>query len=177
VGEFAVTAVGRDRPGIVAAISGVLFELGGNVEDSRMSILRGHFAVMLIVELGDEAARDRLESELEGVRDQLGLEAISVSEVETLSGIPDSGPSHVLTVYGSDRPGIVHRITSLLAERDVNVTDLSTQVAGGAEPIYVMMIEIAIGDVAEEELREALEGAAAELEVDVSLRPLEGEAL
>jgi glycine cleavage system transcriptional repressor len=177
VSEFAVTAVGRDRPGIVAAISEVLFELGGNVEDSRMSILRGHFAVMLIVELGDEAARDRLESELGRVRDQLGLEAISVSEVETLSGVPDSGPGHVLTVYGSDRPGIVHRITSLLAERDVNVTDLSTLLAGGDEPIYVMMIEIAIGDVAEEELRAALEAAAAELEVDVSLRPLEGEAL
>jgi glycine cleavage system transcriptional repressor len=177
VSEFAVTAVGRDRPGIVAAISGVLFELGGNVEDSRMSILRGHFAVMLIVELGDEAARARLESELGRVRDQLGLEAISVSEVETLSGVLDSGPSHVLTVYGSDRPGIVHRITSLLAERDVNVTDLSTLLAGGDEPIYVMMIEIAIGDVAEEELRAALEAAAGELEVDVSLRPLEGEAL
>lgn len=175
--EFAVTAIGRDRPGIVAAISEVLFQLGGNVEDSRMSILRGHFAVMLIVELGDEAARGKLESGLERVRDSLGLEAISVSEVETLPGVPDAGPTHVLTVYGADRPGIVHTITSLLAERGVNVTDLSTQVTGGSEPVYVMVIEVAIGDVAEEELRRALEAAAAELEVDVSLRPLEGEAL
>jgi glycine cleavage system transcriptional repressor len=177
VSEFAVTAIGRDRPGIVAAISGILFELGGNVEDSRMSILRGHFAVMLIVELGDDAARGRLESGLEEVRARLGLEAISVSEVETLRGAPDAGPSHVLTVYGADRPGIVHRIASLLAERGGNITDLSTQVAGGAKPVYVMVIEAAIGDAAEEELRPALEAAAAELEVDVSLRPLEGEAL
>lgn len=175
--EFAVTAIGRDRPGIVAAISGVLFELGGNLEDSRMSILRGHFAVMLIVELSDDAARGRLESELEDVRKRLDLEAISVSEVETLRAVPDAGPSHVLTVYGADRPGIVHRITALLAERGVNVTDLSTLLAGGTGPVYVMVIEIALGGESEEELRAALEAAAAELEVDVSLRPLEGEAL
>ena len=55
--EFAVTAIGRDRPGIVAAISGALLELEGNVEDSQMSILRGHFAVMLIVRLPDPVRR------------------------------------------------------------------------------------------------------------------------
>ena len=48
---FAVSAIGRDRPGIVAAVSRVLLDLEGNVEDSQMSILRGHFAVMLIVAL------------------------------------------------------------------------------------------------------------------------------
>ncbi len=174
--EFAVTAVGRDRPGIVAAISGALFELGGNIEDSRMSILRGHFAVMLIVELGGEGSRARLESELEGIRKRLGLEAVSVSEVETLApgGAP---PSHILTVYGADRPGIVHRITSLLAERGVNVTDLSTKVAGGAEPVYVMVIEIALGDAAAGELEAALDAAAGELEVEVNMRPLERDVL
>jgi glycine cleavage system transcriptional repressor len=177
VSEFAVTAVGRDRPGIVAAISEVLFELGGNIEDSRMSILRGHFAVMLIVELADEGARGRLESELQAVRERLGLEAVSVSEVETIEASPGAAPSHVLTVYGADRPGIVHRITALLAERGVNVTDLSTQVAGGAEPVYVMVIELALGEAASEELQPALAEAARELAVEVSMRPLEGEAL
>jgi glycine cleavage system transcriptional repressor len=176
VSEFAVTAVGRDRPGIVAAISGVLLELGGNIEDSRMSILRGHFAVMLIVELPEEAARERLESELDGVRERLELESVAVSEVETLEG-PGAEPSHVLTVYGADRPGIVHGVTSLLAERGVNVTDLSTQVAAGAEPVYVMLLEVAIGDASEDELSAALETEAARLEIEIGLRPLEVEAL
>jgi glycine cleavage system transcriptional repressor len=177
VSEFAVTAVGRDRPGIVAAISGVLLELGGNIEDSRMSILRGHFAVMLIVELPQEASRERLASDLEGVRGRLGLEAIAVSEVETLDAGPGAEPTHVLTVYGADRPGIVHGVTSLLAEHGVNITDLSTQVAGGAQPVYVMMLEVAVGDADEAELRSALDAVATSLAVDVSLRPLEAEAL
>lgn len=175
--EFAVTAIGRDRPGIVAAISGVLFELGGNIEDSRMSILRGHFAVMLIVALPEEASRSRLEEGLATVRERLGLEAISVSEVESLEG-RTAAPSHVLSVYGADHPGIVHRVASELAERGVNVTDLSTRLTGPEDrPVYVMLMELAIGEAAEEELEAALGAAGEELTVEVSLRRLEGEAL
>ena len=66
--EFAVTAIGRDRPGIVAAISGALLELEGNIEDSQMSILRGHFAVMLIVKLPEAVDAGDLEARLERVR-------------------------------------------------------------------------------------------------------------
>lgn len=175
--EFAVTAVGRDRPGIVAAISGVLLELGGNIEDSRMSILRGHFAVMLIVELPEEASLERLESGLEDVRRRLELETVSVGEVRSLDAGAAAEPSHVLTVYGADRPGIVHGVASLLAERGVNVTDLSTQVTGGAEPVYVMMLEVALGEAGEDELRAGLEEAAGDLGVEVSLRALEAERL
>lgn len=175
--EFAVTAIGRDRPGIVAAISGVLFELGGNIEDSRMSILRGHFAVMLIVELPAETSPESLERDLAAVREQLGLEAVSVREVESLAGEPGAEPGHVLTVYGADRPGIVHRVAALLAERGVNVTDLSTRVTGTKEPVYVMVMELALGDAGEAELASALREAGEELAVDVSLRPLESEAL
>jgi len=174
--EFSVTAIGRDRPGIVAAVSEVLLEAGGNIEDSRMAILRGHFAVMLIVDLPGEASSEGLASALESVRERLGLEAVSVSPVETLDA-EDAAPSHVLTVYGADRPGIVHGVAALLAERGVNITDLETRVTGAADPVYVMVIELALRGLPGDELESELGRVADELEVDVSLRPLEAEAL
>ena len=64
--EFAVTAIGRDRPGIVAAISAALLDLEGNIEDSQMAILRGHFAVMLIVKLPDATEPADLEGRPSG---------------------------------------------------------------------------------------------------------------
>ena len=51
--HFAVSAIGRDRPGIVAAVSKVLLDHEGNIEDSQMTILRGHFTMTLIVSIGD----------------------------------------------------------------------------------------------------------------------------
>src|SRR5207237_7212888 len=48
--HFAVTAVGVDRPGIVAGLTGVFVEHGCNLEDCSMTILRGHFAMTLVVD-------------------------------------------------------------------------------------------------------------------------------
>ena len=166
----------RAGPAVNAAVTGVLLDLGGNVEDSRMAILGGHFAVMLIVELPEGAERERLDEGLAEVRERLGLGAVSVSEVESL-GAGGGAPTHVLTVYGADRPGIVHGVAFVLAERGVNVTDLETRVTEAAEPVYVMVLELALGALAPAELEEALRAKATELEVDVSLRPLEAEQL
>lgn len=173
--NFAVSAIGRDRPGIVAAISAVLLELGGNVDDSQMSILHGHFAVMLIVSAPAEVERDELARRLERVRDELELEGLAVSAIEELSAA--TAPTHVLTVYGADHPGIVHAISSTLAERGVNITDLRTRRTGEeAAPLYVMVIEIAVpGDP--RPLEEALREVGAEAAVEVSLRELGSEAL
>jgi glycine cleavage system transcriptional repressor len=173
---YALSAIGRDRPGIVAAISGVLLELEGNVEDSQMAILRGHFAVMLIVALPDGVAREQLEGGLDRVREELGLEAIAVSEVDEVDGGPR--PSHVLSVYGADHPGIVNSVSTALAERGISITGLETRLAGGADaPIYVMLMEIALGDADPDELTKAL-GSIGESEgLDVSLRELSTDAL
>ena len=79
--HFALLAIGRDRPGIVAAVSGVLFEHNGNVEDSQMAILRGHFAMALVVSVPETTEVERLRESLEPVREQLDLEALAISEI------------------------------------------------------------------------------------------------
>jgi glycine cleavage system transcriptional repressor len=174
--ELAVTAIGRDRPGIVAAISGALFDLGGNIEDSQMSILRGHFAVMLMVRVPDDVSRDQLAERLGRVRDDLGLEAITFNDVDELRG-PPSGATHVLTVYGADHPGIVRSVTATLAERDVNITDLETRVTEGERPIYAMIMELALAEDDVSTVEEALREVGEREQVEVSLRQLDTETL
>src|SRR5919201_5239461 len=106
--HIALLAIGRDRPGIAAAVSGVLLEHGANVEDSQMAILRGHFAMTLVVSLPEAADLDRLRGALEPVRARLGLEALAVSEIGEVDHRPEFVPSHILNVYGADHPGILH---------------------------------------------------------------------
>src|SRR3954465_34967 len=64
--HYAVSAVGADRPGIVAAVTGAFLEHGCNLEDTSMTILRGHFAMMLVVAAPDGLERTALESALAG---------------------------------------------------------------------------------------------------------------
>jgi glycine cleavage system transcriptional repressor len=175
--DYAVTAIGRDRPGIVAAISNALLDLDGNIEDSQMSILRGHFAVMLIVHVPGGVDEEDLATRLGGVRDELGLEAITFNPLDQLAGSAPT-PTHVLTVYGADHPGIVAGISATLAELGVNITDLETRLAAetGA-PLYLMVMELALGDVSASKVEDALRGTASRAQVEFSLRELEADAL
>jgi glycine cleavage system transcriptional repressor len=175
VAEFAVTAIGRDRPGIVAAVSRALLDLDGNIEDSQMSILRGHFAVMLMVRVPDSVSGETLAAHLGPVRDELGLEAITFNAVDELEATMDPA-THVVTVYGADHPGIVSAISQALAELGVNITDLETRLTGAADnPRYTMEMEVAVGDVDPERVEAELRSVAEREAVEVGLRPLAAE--
>ena len=129
--RFALAAIGRDRPGIVAAMTRNLVDHGLNVEDSQMTILGGHFTMMLVVAGPGGLDAGALRSDLEGTAQELELEAFSLNEVADLDAGEAPEPSHIVTVYGADHPGIVHAVASALAEREVNITDLNTRLVGG----------------------------------------------
>jgi glycine cleavage system transcriptional repressor len=167
--QLAVTAIGTDRPGIIARVTGVLHEHGGNLEDSSMTILGGHFAIMLLVSC--DAAPDALEEALRTATEDLGL----VVTVRPVGPGADSAPAtHVLSVYGSDRPGIVAEVTDVLAEEGINVTDLTTRVLEGERPVYAMMLELVLDDDARADaLRATVLDRVAD--VEVTLHPLDVE--
>jgi glycine cleavage system transcriptional repressor len=86
--------------------------------------------------------------------------------------------THALTAYGSDRPGIVAALTALLADRGVNITDLSCRRTGGPQPLYAMVAELAVPDGLDvSELEAAVRAAADDLGIDVRLEPVEVETL
>src|SRR3954454_7274111 len=121
VHQIWLTAIGRDRPGIVARIARVLLDHGLNIEDSQMRILGGRFAMMLL--LRGDAREDDLVRDLLGAGRELGLDYIYVHPIAEADAAPPV-PTHVLTVYGGDHPGIVAAVATALAELGVNITDL-----------------------------------------------------
>lgn len=167
--ELAVTAIGTDRPGIVATVTRVLHERGGNLEDSAMTILGGQFAIVLLVATEDDP--DALAVALERATADLGL---TISVCRTRGTEQGTEPTHLLSVYGADRPGIVAGVTGALAEVGANVVDLETQVIGDSEqPVYAMLIELATDD--EQAVGAAVTAVAAELGVDHTLRSIDTE--
>jgi glycine cleavage system transcriptional repressor len=167
VTTLAVSAVGLDRPGIIAGVAERLAAHGANVTDSRMAILRGHFAMTLIVE-GAEA--DALAADLAHLD---ALETFSVTEVAEAAANPRSEPNAVVSVHGADHPGILAAVTRVLAEEGVNVCDLQTRLA---QSLYVMVIDVAVPPEAAG-LEARLQAVAAEQDVTITLRPLEPDVL
>ena len=166
---LAVSAVGIDRPGIIAGVAGRLAAHGANVTDSRMAILRGHFAMTLIVE---GAEREPLAADLEALG---GLETWSVTEVADAAPAAQPLPNAVVSVHGADHPGILAAVTGELAVAGVNVCDLQTRLAG---ELYVMVIDATVPDgMPVEALGGRLQAVAAEQGVTITLRVVETDVL
>ncbi|MBI1843278.1 MAG: ACT domain-containing protein [Actinobacteria bacterium] len=178
--RVAVAAFGPDRPGMVAAITGVLMGHGGNLEDTSMTILRGHFAMMLVVAMPEGEAPAVLEDSLSREVSALGLTVV-VRPLGDGTGMADeaSASSWSVSVYGSDRPGIVHRITRLLADHGANIVDLSTRVTGSfPDLVYVMLFDITLGASADvDRLQAELATLSEELGVEAHIRPHESDVL
>ena len=172
--HFALTIIGRDRPGIVSQVTEALYTLGCNIADSSCSILGGQFAMILII--AHPEITDR-----EGFGDVfLPLEDSGLSVF--LRTLKPGGEKHakidgeicMISVYGSDKPGIVYRVTKELGERSVNITDLNTKLVGTDErPVYVMMLEAVLPDGMEpEEIEAIMNGIKTEMNVDISVRAI-----
>ncbi len=171
--HFAVTIIGKDRPGIVAGAAEVLFRLGSNIEDSSCTMLGGEFAMILIVSHDKPFSKTRMLEDFKafGETMQLSVFVRSLSSDEVRYQTP-VGELCIVSVYGSDRPGIVFRVTKELADRGVNISDLNTKLIGSPDsPVYVMMLEAVLPEgVGVEELEKMLERLKKELNVEISVR-------
>ncbi|NJD90551.1 MAG: amino acid-binding protein [Geobacter sp.] len=173
--HFAVTIISKDRPGIVADTTEVLYRLGCNIADSSCTMLGGDFAMILIISHEKPFTKARLSDEFRALHERTGLvvHLRSLHEDELIKQ-PDDGELCLISVYGSDQPGIVYRVTRLLADKSVNITDLNTRLIGTKEePVYVLMLEAILpAGMTVAATSEMLEPIRRELNVEIGVRAI-----
>ena len=170
--SHAITVIGHDRPGIIAETAARLADLGLNIEDTTMTKLSGHFAMMLLCSgaKSDAEISDRLAPLAAD-----GTLAITVRAVVDEPDVAIASTPWVLSVHGGDRPGIVASVVAEVASVGGNITDLTTRLAGD---LYVLIAEVELPATADPDvLRSAILGQAQRLKVTASLRPAETDDL
>lgn len=118
-----ITAAGEDQVGLVERFSSKIVESGCNLEQSRMSVLGGQFAILVLVS-GPWNALSKLESQLEPLGVQLGLSIVSKRTRARELSQPVL-PYHV-EVVALDHPGIVHSLAKFFARYGINIEELAT---------------------------------------------------
>lgn len=175
--ELSITAIGADQPGVVAGVTGALAALNANLLDTSMTILGGRFAMVLIVSVPKNVQAEAVENALEEPASRLGLDvSVHESSVTTPAG---SGERFSVSVYGGDKPGIVHRFAQALAEAQVNITDLSTRFLGDSDtPVYAMLLDVAFPPgLTIEAVRATLSALAKELDIEFSINSADADIL
>lgn len=139
-----LTAVGPDRPGLVKEISTELNRAGANLEDSRMAILGGEFAVLMLVSGAGDVA-ERLRPGLGALESRSALRVVLKPTNRPTE--PSDHLGYRLRVSGVDRPGIVERATSLLADHNINVAALESRLSYAplsGTPMFLLDAELQV---------------------------------
>ena len=170
-----ISALGEDRPGIVNRLSKVLLDQGCNIEDSRMTVLGGEFAIMLLVE-GKWNTLAKVENVLPELERQLGMTIIAKRTGERATGknlLP-----YGVDVVAMDHPGIVNNLAEFFAERNINIEDMSTSSYAAAHtgtPMFAVRMTVGIpADIHIAGLREEFMDYCDDLNLDAVLEPLKG---
>lgn len=130
--------------------------------------------MVMIVRAPEATVAAELESALASAAAELDL-VISVRPVAEADPSV-AAPTHMVSVYGADRPGIVYRVAQTLAGAGANVTDLTSRVIGSDEhPVYALMLEVSTSD--ETDIEGTLSALKEELGVDISVHPIEADVL
>ncbi len=170
-----ISALGKDRPGIVNQLTGPITEMGANIIDSRMSVLGGEFAVLMLVE-GNWNTIAKLESALPGLQAPLDLTIQS----RRTENVPQAGQgmSYAVNVVSLDHPGIVNQLAGFFSSRNINIQDLETdsyRAAHTGTKMFTANITITLPpDTHIARLREEFLDFCDELNLDAVLEPLKG---
>lgn len=163
-----LTLIGKDRPGLVEAISQVISDHDANWEASHMARMGGRFAGILQVKVAKDKA-----SALAASLEKLGPSGLRVIVEDDVEAAEPEGQAYWIELMGSDQPNIVRDISRALASKEVTVLELTSDlsdapVAGGR--LFKLQASILCpSSLSGDDLRESLEELANSLMVDIRI--------
>ena len=171
--KMIISVLGKDRPGIIAAVTRILFEQDCNIENVSQTILQNEFSGIFIVGVPKALSEADLHRHLDAGLSPMGLHVYE-KRLSTDNGSQtavDSEPFVVVT-KGPDRKGLVASITAIMAAHRVNVTNLQAVFKGGDDPnANIMIYEVDIpSDANHQALRRDLREKALALSLDISIQ-------
>jgi glycine cleavage system transcriptional repressor len=168
-----LSVLGHDRPGIVAAVTKILFECDCNIENVSQTILKTEFAGSFIISLPPDLTqtelRQLLDEALAAMNMHIHIESVLEHKTSSVSG---STEPFVITTKGPDRKGLVAGISAIIARYDVNITNLQAVFKGGDEPgnnIMIYEVDIPV-DIDRQEFYRTLRAKATSLALNISIQ-------
>jgi glycine cleavage system transcriptional repressor len=168
-----ISVLGNDRPGIIAAVSRLLYKNDSNIENVSQTSLQSEFAGIFIATVPTRMPLPELEKKLADTLSTMGLQ-VHVKPVEPRhEGTAETtGESFVITTRGPDQKGLVARITEIIARHKVNITNCQAVFKGGDDPndnIMIYEVDIPV-QTNQQDLFQDLRAKGAELNLNVSIQ-------
>lgn len=169
-----LSALGPDRPGLVAEVTEYLTDRGANIEDSRMVILGAEFGIMVLVS-GTDAELSRVAKESAELEKKTGLGVLTRPTKSPNEHRRAGLRPFVITADALDQEGIVFAVADALRNVGVNVVSLGTETYEApvtGSPLFRLEAHVdAPREVGLAQLRHAMDEVAREENIDIDVRP------
>lgn len=171
--KLVISALASDRPGIVDELSNLIYKHNLNIEDSRMTVLGGEFAILLLVS-GIQDDINELNKQSVDIENALEMRLLIKETSGDFSG--DNCLPYLVEVAALDHPGIVHNLSRFFSERNINIMNLHTERYAAphtGSPMFALQMTIGIqADTNIAQLRDAFTSMCDELNLDAELKKL-----
>ena len=141
-----ISVMSKDRPGIIADVTGAIFELNGDLADLNQSVLFGYLTMILIATFDSHVAPGDILAKINSVESATPLDVIVKTMEEPLDtsylGLPEK--TYIVTAQGKNKRGLVHGISSFCFRRNINILDLATT---RTDDRYTMILQLDLSDV------------------------------
>ena len=173
--RYIMTAFGKDRPGIVADVTQVLYENGCNLEDTSMSMLSDEFTINLLFSSSDDNIEVTLGKECDSLEQHKNISAFIRPIRPVQQKTQKKLPLCTIHVEGLDQAGIVYKISRYLSDKQLNIVDLTSTVKTTPESgtaLYMMDIHIQLPDSSSiNSIEDDMNAVAEEINVDITVSP------
>lgn len=164
--QMVISVMTKDRPGIIADITGAIFRLEGDLADLNMSVLWGYLTMILVASFKSEVTPEDVKAEISHIKTPMKFE-VSIKEMpEPISEAQNSAPAetYIMTVKGQNRSGLVYSISQFCYDHNINIYDLATTLRNDQ---YTMVLQLDLSKIAS---MEALYADLAEYRKETGLK-------
>ena len=168
--QMIISVMSKDRTGIVADITGAIYELGGDLADLNQSTLGGYLTMILFATFDGDITPAMLMERIDAIDSSTTLDVVAreikKSPDPALSELPQK--TYIMTTQGLNRKGLVYGVSSFCFEHDINILDLATTIKGD---IYTMVLQLDLSRVESiVEVRDALANYAQDQGLQIVLQ-------
>ncbi len=168
--QLVISVMSKDRPGIVADITGVILDLDGDLADLNQSVLGGYFTMILIAEFDEQVTPEDLFAKLSHIKSENKIEATIQEMPLPLDMEKDKlpGETFIVTAQGENRKGMVKIMGDFFFDRNINILDLVTT---RNQQMYTMIFQVDLSNIDSiGVLRQELETLAGRENLDLVLQ-------
>lgn len=144
--QMIISVMSKDRPGVIADITGAIYQLDGDLADLNQSVLFGYLTMILVATFEDHVIPEDVVAQISHVKTDTRFEVI-VKELDTpidTTSVALPKDTYIVTAQGKNRSGLVHSISSFCHDHNINILDLATRLSDGQ---YVMVLQLDLNHV------------------------------